>query len=115
MLCWISGSMITALFADTVVYGEWKTGKNIQAFTMSLMTLPLKLGLLIRSGVIMVGLMTIGFVANTTPAPEVVNGISSIMIYSPAVACVVSAAVFYFGYRIEDKDVLRMQDEIAAR
>jgi glucuronide carrier protein len=25
MLCWISGSMSTALFTDTVVYGEWKT------------------------------------------------------------------------------------------
>ena len=49
----------------------------------NLLTLPLKLGLLIRSGVIMVGLISIGFVAQTTPTPEVVNGISSIMIYSP--------------------------------
>jgi Na+/melibiose symporter-like transporter len=115
MLCWLAGSMNTALFADTVVYGEWKTGKNIQAFTMSLLTMPLKFGLLIRSGIIMVGLMTIGFVANTTPTPEVIDGISSIMIYSPAVTCAAAAAVFYFGYRIEDKDVLRMQDEIAAK
>jgi len=115
MLIWIAGSMITALFADTVVYGEWKTGKNIQAFTMSLLTMPLKFGLLIRSGIIMVGLMTIGFVANTTPTPEVANGISSIMIYSPAVTCAISAIVFYFGYRIEDKHVVQMQDEIAAR
>ncbi|MBN1833210.1 MAG: MFS transporter [Deltaproteobacteria bacterium] len=115
MLTWIAGSMITALFADTVVYGEWKTGKNIQAFTMSLLTLPLKFGLLIRSGIIMVGLMTIGFVANTTPTPAVVNGISSIMIYSPAVTCALAAVVFYFGYRIEDKHVVQMQDEIAAR
>jgi hypothetical protein len=37
------------------------------------------------------------------------------MIYSPAVASAVAAAVFYFGYRIEDKDVVQMQDEIAAR
>lgn len=115
MLCQISGSMSTALFADTVVYGEWKTGNNIQAFTMSLLTLPLKFGLLIRSGIIMVGLMTIGFVANTTPTPEVVNGISSIMIYSPAVTCAIAAAAFYFGYRIEDKHIVQMQDEIAAR
>jgi Na+/melibiose symporter-like transporter len=82
---------------------------------MSLLTLPLKFGLLIRSGIIMVGLMTIGFVANTTPTTEVVNGISSIMIYSPAVTSAIAAAIFYFGYRIEEKDVVQMQDEITAR
>ena len=63
----------------------------------------------------MVGLMSIGFVPQTTPTPEVVNGISSIMIYSPAVTSAIAAAVFYFGYRIDEKDVLQMQDEIAAR
>ena len=111
----ISGAMITALFADTVVYGEWKTGENIQAFTMSLLVLPIKLGLLIRSGVISIGLIIIGFVANTTPTAEVVNGINSLMIYSPAIAAALGAVIFYFGYRIDDKQVLTMQEEIANR
>jgi glucuronide carrier protein len=115
MLGMIAGSMITALFADTGVYGEWKTGKNIQAFTMSLLTLPIKVAVLLRSAIMTVGLTAIGFVANTVPSQKVVDGISSIMIFSPAVACVTAAAIFYFGYRIEDKDILRMQDEIAAR
>ena len=82
---------------------------------MSLLMLPVKFGLLIRFGIIMVGLMSIGFVANTTPTPEVVNGINSIMIYSPAVTCAIAGVVFYFGYRIDERDILRMQDEIAAR
>jgi len=111
----ISLAMSTALFVDTVVYGEWKTGKNIQAFTMSLLVLPIKLGLLIRSGVITIGFIIIGFDVNTTPTAEVVNGINSIMIYSPAIAAALTAAIFYFGYRIDEKDVLQMQDEIAAR
>ena len=114
MLGMISGSMQTALFADTVVYGEWKTGKNIQAFTMSLLMLPVKFGLLIRSGIINLGLMSIGFVVGES-TPEVVSGISSIMIYSPAIASALAGVIFYFGYRIEDKDVLKMQDEIASR
>ncbi|HJX34308.1 MAG TPA: MFS transporter [Desulfatiglandales bacterium] len=115
MLGMISGSMQTALFADTVVYGEWKTGKNIQAFTMSLLMLPVKFGLLIRSGIINLGLISIGFIAGEVPTPEVVSGISSIMIYSPAIASILAGVIFYFGYRIEDKDVIKMQDEIAAR
>jgi Na+/melibiose symporter-like transporter len=115
MLGMIAGAMITALFADTVVYGEWKTGKDIQAFIMSLLMLPIKFGLLIRYGIIAVGLTTIGYIANATPTPEVVKGISSIMIYSPAVTSAIAAAVFYVGYRIDEKDVLQMQDEIAAK
>jgi Na+/melibiose symporter-like transporter len=115
MLGMIGGSMNTALFVDTAVYGEWKTGKNIQAFTMSLLVLPIKLGLLIQSGVISVGFITIGFVANTTPTTEVVNGINSIMIYSPAIAAALTAVIFYFGYRIDEKQVQKMQEEIAAR
>jgi glucuronide carrier protein len=115
MLGMVAGAMATALFIDTVVYGEWKTGKNIQAFTMSLLTLPIKIGVLVRSGVMTIGLMAIGFVANTTPTQGVVNGISSIMIFVPAAGCIVAAAIFYFGYRINDEKVVKMQAEIAAR
>ena len=111
----IAGSMITALFADTVIYGEWKTGKNISAFTMALLNFPIKLGILIRSAMVTLGLMAIGFVANTAPGPDVVNGISSIMIVIPAAASAMAAIIFYYGYTIEDKNVIRMQDEIAAR
>ena len=115
MLGMMAGAFSTALFADTVVYGEWKTGKNIQAFTMSLLTLPIKIGVLVRSGVVTLGLMAIGFVANTVPAQNVVDGIRSIMIISPAAACLIAAATFYFGYKIDDERIMQMQEEIAAR
>jgi glucuronide carrier protein len=115
MFSMIAGAMSTALFADTVVYGEWKTGKNIQGFTMSLLTFPIKMGILLRAAVMTTGLMVIGFVANAVPTRNVVEGISSIMIFSPALACAIAVATFYFGYRIDDKHVLQMQDEIDAR
>ena len=115
MLIMIAGSMSTALFADTAVYGEWKTSRDIQAFIMSLLVLPIKVGVLLRSAVITMGLMAIGFVANAVPTEKVVSGISSIMIFSPAIASAIAAVIFYLGYRIEDKDVLKMQDDIAGR
>jgi Na+/melibiose symporter-like transporter len=115
MLGMMAGAFSTALFADTVIYGEWKTGKNIQAFTMALLTLPIKIGVLIRSGVVTIGLMAIGFIANTVLAQNVVDGIRFIMIFTPAAACLIATAAFYFGYKIEDKNILKMQDEIAER
>jgi glucuronide carrier protein len=111
----IAGSMITALFSDTVVYGEWKTDKNIRAFTMAMLNFPIKLSILIRSAIVTIGLVAIGFVANAVPTPQVVGGISSIMTLSPAAASVIAAALVYFGYRIEEQDVIRMQREIASR
>ena len=115
MFASIASSVITALFADTVVYGEWKTGKNIRAFTMALMNLPIKMGVFIRSAAVTAGLMAIGFVANAAPTPQVVEGIRSIMTLTPAVGYAIAAAIFYLGYRIDDTHVLRMQQEIAER
>ncbi|MBN2243497.1 MAG: MFS transporter [Acidobacteria bacterium] len=111
----VAGSMNTALFADTVVYGEWKTGKNIRAFTMALMNFPIKLGVLIRSGIVAFGLMAIGFEANAAPTARVTEGIVAIITLVPAAAYAVAAVIFYFGYKVEERDILQMQDEIASR
>ncbi len=111
----IGGSLNTALFSDTVIYGEWKTEKNIRAFTMALLNFPIKLSILVRSAVITIGLVAIGFVANTDATPGVVSGIRDIMTLSPAVTLAIAAVLFYYGYRIEDRDIVRMQDEIATR
>ena len=54
MLYSIAVSMITALFSDTVIYGEWKTGRNIRAFTMALMNIPIKVGVFLRSVIVSV-------------------------------------------------------------
>ena len=115
MFQYVASSMNTALYSDTVVYGEWKTGKNIRAFTMALLVLPIKVGLFFRSAIIAVWLIAIGFVANEDPTPEVVAGIRAIMTFAPAAACAIGAIIFSLGYKIEDKNVLLMQDEIAAR
>jgi len=114
-LQYIASSMNTALYSDTVVYGQWKTGKDIRAFTMSLLVLPIKIGLFFRSAIISVGLIAIGFVANQDPTPEVVRGIRAIMTFAPAAAAAIAALIFSLGYRIDDKNVVGMQDEIAAR
>jgi sugar (glycoside-pentoside-hexuronide) transporter len=112
---YVASSMNTALYSDTVVYGEWKTGKNIRAFTMALLVLPIKVGLFFRSAIIAVGFIAIGFVANQDPTPGVVAGIRAIMAFAPAAACAIAAVIFSFGYKIEDKNIVQMQDEVAAR
>jgi len=111
----IASAMSTGLYSDTVIYGEWKTGKDLRAFTMALSNLPIKLSMLIRSATLTLGLTAIGFEANANPSPAVIDGITNIMTLIPAAACALAAVTFYFGYKMEDKQVMKMQDEIAAR
>ncbi|MDR0310965.1 MAG: MFS transporter [Acidobacteriota bacterium] len=111
----MASGMNTALYSDTVVYGEWKTGKSIRAFTMSLQNVAVKLGIIIRVAVVTFGLGFIGWVANTDPSPHVVKGIASLMSFSPAAVCFIAAVIFFFGYRIQDSEAVKMREEIAAR
>jgi len=111
----IASGMTTALYSDTVVYGEWKTGKNIRAFTMSLQNVAVKLGILIRTAVVTFGLGAIGYMANADPSPHVQSGIASLMSFSPAVVCFIAVIIFYFGYRIHDSETAKMREEIDAR
>jgi Na+/melibiose symporter-like transporter len=111
----IASCMSTALFSDTVVYGEWKSGKNIRAFTMALLNLPIKIGVLLRSAVVTLGLIVIGFVANAEPTPEIVSGIKSLITFSNAAVCLLSAAIFFLGYKLKDGDIAKMQSELTGR
>ena len=111
----MASCMNTALFSDTVVYGEWKYGKNIRAFTMALLNLPIKLSVLMRSAVVTTGLIAIGYVANAEPTPEVVGGIKSLIAYSNSLTCLLGAAVFFFGYTLKDEDIVKMQADLAER
>jgi len=111
----VASGLNTALYSDTVVFGEWKTGKNIRAFTMSLQNVAVKLGILIRVSVLTLGLTAIGYIANAEPTGQVIGGIASIMSFSPAIVCFIAAAVFFFGYKIHDSDAAKMRQEIEAR
>ena len=53
--------------------------------------------------------------SNTKPTTQVIEGIRAIMTLAPAAGYALAAVIFYFGYKIDEKHVLHMQDEIAAR
>lgn len=115
ILAGIQFALPVPLFNDSVIYGEWKTGKNTRGFTMGLINFPIKSGVFIRSFVMATGLVAIGFVADAAPTSSVMEGISNIMTLLPAAMGFVAALIIFAGFRIDDKQVLKMQDEIAAR
>lgn len=73
-------------------YVEWKTGKNIQPFMMSMISIFIKIGILVTNLVIGWGLVAVGFdVNNVTPAAQ--DGIVKLSVLLPAVLLVIGAII----------------------
>ncbi len=107
--------VVTALFADTVIYGEYVTGVNTRGFIMSLLSLPIKAGVFVRSFIMTAGLAAIGYVADAPATESVVTGISSFMTILPATIAICCVIIFFLAYKLDNKKILQMQDEINKR
>ena len=108
-------SCSSALYADTAVYAEWKTGKNASGWIMGLANIPIKLASLLKSVVLPAALALSGFsaavaVEDTTEVMR--KGIANTMLTMPAAMLLVGAIVLIFLYRLPKSKVEQMQKEI---
>lgn len=107
-----------ALYADTVVFAEWKTGKNAAGWISGLQNVPLKVAILTRGIIISAGLAMGNFSADIDPAAasmELKKGVCMAFIIIPAIALIIAAVVMLFGFRLTKDKVVQYQNEIAAR
>ena len=107
-----------ALYADTIVYSEWKTGKNATGWISGLQNVPLKVGVMTRGIIINACLAAGGFVAGIEAAnatPELQRAISMAFIGIPAIALLIAGILLLVGFRLTKDKVLQYQKEIAAR
>ena len=115
----VAYSLTPALYADTIIYAEWKTGKNATGWISGLQNVPLKLGVLARGIVIPACLAVAHFEADAVDlnnvAPELEKAICLAFMIVPAIALVVAALLMLFGFRLTKEKVIQYQDEIAAR
>jgi len=108
-------ALSVAMYSATVEYGEWKTGKNARGFIMSLISFPIKTAILLRSVVITAILAWVGYVADMSPTPELVNGIKSGITLIPALVLLVGMVLILSYYKITPQKLEQLQKEIAAR
>ena len=85
-----------SMLADTIEYGEWKTGIKCQVVLFALLTFCLKASSTASGGIVAFLLSWFGFVANETQSAEVLHGIEFIMTGVPAIAILLSAAFVWF-------------------
>lgn len=123
----ITYSCTTALYSDTVVYSEWKTGKNAAGWISGLQLFPLKIGFVARGVAIPLvlgaaGWMTSYATANTagTLTPDMIplslqQGICNGFMIIPAVLLVIAAVLLLIGYRLTPAKLAEYQTEIDSR
>ena len=112
-------SLTPALYADTIIYSEWKTGKNATGWISGLQNVPLKLGVLARGIVITACLAIANFSAETVDLAnvpvELEHAICMAFMIVPAIALVVAGLLLLFGFRLTKEKVIQYQNEIEVR
>ena len=112
-------SLTPALYADTIIYSEWKTGKNATGWISGLQNVPLKLGVLARGIVITACLEMAKFNAETVDLAnvpvELEHAICMAFMIVPAIALVVAGLLLLFGFRLTKEKVIQYQSELEAR
>lgn len=107
-----------ALYGDTIVYSEWKTGKNAAGWISGLQNVPLKVSIMTRGIIINACLAMGGFSAaiNASEASEgLKNAISIGFMVIPAIALIVAVLALIFGFRLTKDKVNQYAAEIASR
>ena len=111
-----SGTMLSmACYNDCAVYSEWKTGKDVKGFIMSMLNIPVKLALLIRSVLVGAVLMSLGYSAGAPITETILQGFNNVYLLIPAIMGLAGMLVMIFGYRMKEARVAEMIEEINAR
>jgi GPH family glycoside/pentoside/hexuronide:cation symporter len=121
-----------ALYADCAVYSKWKTKKDTTGFIMGLQTLPLKIGVFVRSALLNAVLGAAGYDLYSAQITEAKNagtlaqlsetlpdtlkqGVAGAFCLWAAIFCIIGVVLLVLFYKLDNKKVLEYQAEIDAR
>lgn len=104
-----------ALYADTVVYATWKTGKNAAGWIMGLQNLPLKVGVFLRGVILAACLSAVGWQSGVALEGSARQGMTVAFALVPAIFCAAGALLLIFGYRLTKERIAQYQAEIDAK
>lgn len=104
-----------ALYADTVVYATWKTGKDASGWIMGLQNLPLKIGVFMRGVILSICLVAVGWQSGVVLEGTARQGMTVAFALVPAALCLAGMVLLIVGFRITKDKVAKYQAEIDAR
>lgn len=90
-------SLSFAMIADTIEYGEYKTGKRVEGLLYSGGSLGAKVGMGLGSVLVGVVLGATGYVPEAVQTPEAIRGIESLMFFYPSIFIIIIAFAMFFS------------------
>ena len=111
----IAYSVSPALYADTVVYATWKSGKNAAGWIMGLQNLPLKVGVFLRGTIVSACLVAVNWQSGVLLEGSARQGMTIAMGLVPAILCGVGTLLLVFGYKLTREKIAQYQAEIDAK
>ena len=103
-----------SMYADTADYNEWRTGRRATAMTFAAATFSQKLGTALAAAVIGWVFTVLGYVANEAQTLASQTGIVLLMSVIPAAFALLAVIIMFF-YKLDNKTLLQVQSELAAR
>lgn len=104
-----------ALYADTVVYSTWKTGKDASGWIMGLQNLPLKVAVFLRGTILSICLVAVGWKSGIVLEGAARQGMTIAFALVPAALCLAGMLLLVLGFKITKDKVAAYQVEIDAR
>ena len=103
-----------SMMADTIDYGEWKSGIRAQALLSSAGTFGTKLGTAIGGVILTLALTIGGYVANQAQTEASITMITSAAILVPIATMVITIIVLLF-YKLDGKFYAQIKSDLAER
>ena len=110
-------AVMVALYTDTAVYGEWKTGENASPFIMGLMNISIKTAVISRGTLIPLILGLAGFVVGADPATaslELKTAVTNVFLLVPGF-CPGSSFDYYLRLQINQGKISRIPERNRAK
>ena len=107
--------LVIAMYGDCAIYGEYKTGKDVNGFVMGLTNIPMKVGTLLRGVVLAVSFQIIGYQAGVDPTPAVKSGICNTYVGVPLICILIGLVTLLFGYKLTKPMLEEAKAAIEAR
>lgn len=110
----VAYGLTTSMYSMCGTDSEYRTGKSTKGIIMSCSSLAIKIAIALRGMVISAALAYIAYNPDGAITSAAQSGIKLVFLIIPAAFCIISSLVFLL-YKINDKDIARMEQEIMKR
>ncbi|SNS37098.1 glycoside/pentoside/hexuronide:cation symporter, GPH family [Anaerovirgula multivorans] len=98
----LSMALGPAVYMDAAEYGFYKTGKDSTAFIMSMLSMPIKIGVALSGAAIGFGLAAIGYDPTVAVTPTFLSSMMNVIALIPA-GCALVSLILVFFYKLDEK------------